>query len=408
MVYCFHDFNGKEGNALSWFTDSLREFWERGDKLLLTLCLILSGCGVVLIYSATHYANSIRSPLVQLFAIFLGVILYILLSSVDFELFTQKSWKFLFPFCVGFVLLTLTPLGVEHNGNRSWINIPGFPMTIQPAEIAKFFFILLLALQFSRQREAGISKPSSIFMTAGHTLFMCGVIAVASGDFGMAMIYVFIFAVMAWAAGVKLRWFVLAFGVIAVGAVLLWPRLSQDVHFLRFAVVIDHITGNQETIYQQTQGIGWQQSRSILAIGSGGLTGMGFLKGVQTQSPFKTSLPARSDDEIFAVCGEEFGLIGCLVLLGLLAAIILRCVWVARRANSYQSALMAMGVAGMLFAQVCVNVGMCLYIFPVVGITLPFVSSGGSSIITMFAAMGVVSSVKTRSLPSWLRDRSDL
>ena len=153
---------------------------------------------------------------------------------------------------------------------------------------------------------------------------------------------------------------------------------------------------------------GWQQTRSIMAIGSGGLWGQGYLKGIQTQSPYRTSLPARMDDEIFAVCGEELGLVGCLVLLALLAAIIIRCLWVARQASSYQSALMATGMAGMLAAQVCINVGMCLYLFPVVGITLPFVSAGGTSLITMFAAMGAVSSIKTRSLPSWLRDRSQL
>ena len=96
------------------------------------------------------------------------------------------------------------------------------------------------------------------------------------------------------------------------------------------------------------------------------------------------------------------------MLLLLLACIILRCVWVARRACSPQSALIAMGYAGMLLAQVGVNVGMCLYVFPVVGLTLPFISAGGSSIITMYAAMGLVSSIKMRSMPSWLRDRSQI
>ena len=94
------------------------------------------------------------------------------------------------------------------------------------------------------------------------------------------------------------------------------------------------------------------------------------------------------------------------VLLLLLGAIIARCIWVARRACSPQSAFIAMGYAGMLLAQVGVNVGMCLYVFPVVGLTLPFISYGGTSIVTMFAAMGIISSIKMRSLPSWLRDRS--
>jgi len=393
---------------LSWITDSLREFRARGDKLLLALCLILSGFGVALVYSATRFTNSNRSAIVQVIGILLGTVAYILLSSVDFELFTQKGWKLLLPFSVLFILSTRTLWGVEYNGNRSWLQIPHFPTTIQPAEVSKVFFILLLAYLFCRLRERGISKPSSILLTAGYTLFMCAVIAVASDDFGMALIYGLIFVVMAWAAGVKLRWFVLAFTVIAVAAVLLWPYLAQDVHFRRIAVVIDHLTGNPETIYEQTKSIGWQQTRSILAIGSGGLTGQGYLKGLQTQSLYRTSLPARMDDEIFAVCGEELGLLGCLTLLLLLAAIIIRCVWVAHQASSYQSALVAMGMAGMLAAQVCINVGMCLYVFPVVGITLPFVSAGGTSLITMFAAMGVISSIKTRSLPSWLRDRSSL
>lgn len=154
--------------------------------------------------------------------------------------------------------------------------------------------------------------------------------------------------------------------------------------------------------------IGWQQSRSIMAIGSGGLTGLGYLKGIQTQSKSESALNARHTDEIFAVCGEELGLVGCLLLLLILACIILRCVWVAHRACSAQSALIAMGYAGMLLVQVGINVGMCLYVFPLVGLTLPFFSYGGSSIVTMFAAMGIVSGIKMRSLPSWLRDRSKL
>lgn len=224
----------------------------------------------------------------------------------------------------------------------------------------------------------------------------------------MGLTYLFIFVVMAWTGGVKKRWFLLAAVVCVVGIVLIWPHVSDMYFMKRFTVVIDHILGNPDTIYEQTQDVGWQQTRSIMAIGSGGLTGMGYLQGIQTQSSYKQALPARETDEIFAVCGEEFGLVGCCLLLFMLALIILRCVWVARRACSPQSALIAMGYAGMLLAQVGVNVGMCLYLFPVVGLTLPFISYGGSSIVTMFAAMGIISGIKMRSLPSWLRDRNQL
>ena len=396
---------------MSWLKDSIRAFWRQGDRLLLSLCLLASGYGLVLIFSATRYlgqAGAMRSMIVQTVAILMGIVIYMLMSSVDIELFVDKSWKWLLLFNLAINALVRTPLGVEVNGNRSWLHIPGFPVNLQPAEIAKLTFVLLLAWQMSRLQERDISRPTSVFQIAGHTLFMFGVVAVTSGDFGMGLTYLMIFVVMAWCAGVKKRWFLLAAVVCVVGVVLIWPHVKDMYYMKRFTVVIDHILGNPDTIWEQTQGKGWQQSRSVLAIGSGGLTGMGYLQGIQTQSQYKQSLPARETDEIFAVCGEEFGLIGCLLLLALLAAIILRCVWVARRACSPQSAFIAMGYAGMLLTQVGINVGMCLYVFPVVGLTLPFISYGGSSIITMYAAMGVVSSIKMRSLPSWLRDRSRL
>ena len=101
-------------------------------------------------------------------------------------------------------------------------------------------------------------------------------------------------------------------------------------------------------------------------------------------------------------------MVGCLLLLALLTAIVVRCVWVSRRAGSPYCAYVCMGMAGMLMAQIVLNVGMCLYVLPVMGLTLPFISYGGSSIITLFAAMGIVSSTKARALPSWLRDRSQV
>ena len=398
---------------LSWLTDSIRSFFRKGDLVLLALCLSASGFGLVLIYSATRYTESPRFMPVQSIAIVLGVIAYIVMSSVDVELFTEKCWKFLLAFNMIFILLVRTPLGVAHGGNRSWIAIPGIPFEIQPAEIVKLTFILLLAWQFSQiqARERDISSVSSVLQTAGHTLLMFGLIAVASGDFGMGLTYLFIFAAVSWTAGVKKRWYLLAilvFAGLVVLIVLFWDKFSGIYFFKRIKVVIDHITGNPDTIYDQTMDAGWQQTKSITAIGSGQLTGMGYLNGNLTQSAYATSLPARYNDEIFAVCGEEFGFLGCIFLLLLMGAIILRCVWVARRACSPQSAYLVMGYAGMLLAQVGVNVAMCLYIFPVVGLTLPFVSYGGSSTITMYAAMGIVSSVKMRSLPSWLRDRSKL
>ena len=394
---------------MSLLLSPLREFCKKGDLLLLGLCLAASGYGLLLIFSATRYLDSNRYVLVQLLAIFLGVFAYILLTFVDFQLFVEKNWKWILAFNICFILLLLTPLGTDHGmGNRNWLSIPRFPIDIQPNEVVKLPFVLLMALQFARlhEREQDVSSIPSVAQTGGHAVFMLALIAAVCGDMGMCVVYMFIYAFMAWSAGVKIRWFVLVGGGLVLAAVILWlfilPETSwwTDYRIMRFRVVFDHDL--------DPLGRGYQQSRSILAIGSGQIFGQGYLNGTQTQALNNDALPARHTDLIFAVCGEELGLVGCALLLLLLGGIVLRCVWVSRQASSPFSAYVAMGMAGMLFTQIFLNVGMCLYVLPVMGLTLPFISYGGSSIITLYAAMGIVSSVKARTLPSWLRDRNPL
>lgn len=392
-------------------TQTLSTFFRKGDVLLLVLCLIASIFGLVLIFSATKYDEALHhsAPVKQALFICMGVVAYMILSFVDIELFVEKSWKWLFLFNVCFILLLLTPFGVgkETTGNNSWLDFPFLPVTIQPAEVAKLFFVLILAFQCARYREYGISRPSSVFWLAAHTLFMAALIAVVSGDFGMVLVYLLIFAIMSFAAGVKIRWFALGGVLIAAGiAALAVLSVKSEVFMQKFGYIIRRFT--EVFTRDDPQGAGWQQTRSILAIGSGQLTGQGYLQGVQTQSTSEQSLPARHTDEIFAVCGEEFGLIGCVLVLLLLSAIIIRCFWVGRTARSHFSAYIAIGYGAMLLIQTAINVAVCLYLFPVVGLTLPFFSYGGSSILTLFAAMGVVSGIKMRSLPSWLQDRSRL
>lgn len=391
----------------------IREFFRKGDLILLSLCLTASGFGLVLIYSATRWEDNNKALAVQLIGICLGVIAYLVLTFVDFQLFTEKNWKLLFVFSVLFILLLLTPLGLEIYGNRNWLQlsklIPGFPMNLQPNEIVKIPFILLLALQINKLQDRGsdISSIPSVLQIGGHTVFMLALIAVVCGDMGTCVVYMMIFVIMAWISGVKVRWFLLVGGGIVAAVLILWLFVLPDTSLwdsnyivMRFRVVLDHSLDPQDK--------GFQQTRSILAIASGQLFGQGFLKGIQTQADYSSALPARDTDFIFAVCGEEFGLVGCLLLLALLSLIVLRCIWVGRHASSPFSAYVCMGMAGMLLSQIILNVGMCLFVLPVMGLTLPFISYGGSSIITLFAAMGIVSSVKSKTLPSWLRDRSQV
>lgn len=393
---------------LSLLFSPIKEFFKKGDVILLGLCLATSTFGLALIYSATRYQQTVKPVIIQGIAILLGVVAYVLLTFVDFQLFTEKRWKLMLIASIVLLLLLLSPFGVERYGNRNWIQIPHFPMMIQPNEIVKIPFILILSLQIIKIQDRGysISSIPSVMQIAGFTVFMLGLIAAICHDMGTCAVYIMIFAFMAWTAGVKLRWFVLVGGGAVLAVVIFWlfflPETSLWTNFriMRFRVVLDHSL--------DPSNYGFQQTRSTLAIGSGKLFGQGYLKGIQTQASNSSALPVRDSDLIFAVCGEELGFVGCMALLLLLSGIVLRCIWVGRHASSPFSAYVCMGMAGMLLSQITFNVGMCLYVLPVMGLTLPFVSYGGSSILTLFAAMGIVSSVKARPMPSWLRDRSQV
>lgn len=372
--------------------DAARRFFHKGDMVLLSLCLAASAMGLVLIYSATRYEHTNRYVIVQAAGILIGVACYVLITLVDLQHITERTWPGMLAFNV-LIMLAIIPFGKSVGGNKNWIELPGLPVNIQPNEVVKLFFVILLAYQIYKLKEKSLlNHPGGVMSLALHTLFFAGLNMVITGDYGMSLIYILIFVVMAWCAGVKWWWFALALGVGGGAVGLLWSHLPG---YIRDRVMVVFLRNDP-------QGAGWQQEHSVLAIGSGGLTGQGFLQGSQTQ---KGTIPAQYTDEIFAVCGEEFGMIGCVLMIVLLCAIILRCFWVGRHAATPMTAIAAMGYGGMFLAQTVVNLAMCLYVFPVVGLTLPFFSYGGTSIITLFVAAGVVSSVKATETPSWLQDR---
>ena len=386
--------------------ESIKEFFRKGDMLLLGLCLLASGISLILIYSATQYLGTMSYVFKQAAFICVGVFLYFIATFVDIEFLMEKWWWFFLLLGLGVILLLATPLGEEINGNRSWIYFPGVPIGLQPGEIAKLSFVVVFSWLMNRERRLGAGRFAALLKYLLLTGVFAGLLAVLSGDFGMLLVYLFLFIILVWVGGASKWWFICGGGGIIVAAVALWkfvlPHTSlwTDYRIMRFRVVFDHSL--------DPLGADWQQTRSLLAIGSGQLTGMGYLKGKQTQSLSSTNLPERHTDMIFSVCGEEFGMIGCVLILILLCAIVLRCVWVSRRAKSHMSSYIAMGFAGMLIVQTVLNVAMCLFVGPVIGLTLPFISYGGSSTLTLFVAMGIVSGIKMRPLPSWLKDRSNL
>lgn len=376
--------------------ESFLDILRQADWLLLCLCCCASVYGLVMVASATNYIGSRKMVIVQACAIALGVCIYFLMSQIDLTE-AAKRWKWLLGFGIGFFLLLKTPLGIENNGNRAWIGISGFPVNIQPAEVVKLTFMLVLARQLVWLKEhRDLRSLKSILFLGGHLLLMVGLYYVISSDMGSALVYVFIFACMAFVAGVAIRWFVIALLGGGIGFYLLW-ELDKIPDYMkeRFRVVFDHDLDPLNA--------GWQQTRSLLALGGGKLTGQGLFNGIQTQSEYAGSLPFRYTDFIFSAIGEELGMLGCLAVLLLLGTIIVRCLVVARNARNRTEAYVCVGVAGMLIFQTISNIGMCLFVMPVIGLTLPFFSYGGSSIVTLFAAMGLVSSVQSHSLPDWLR-----
>lgn len=377
--------------------DFVLDILRQADLLLLALCCGTALFGIIMIASATNYMGTPRYVIVQFCATVLGVGLYFLVSLLDMgEL--SKKWKWIFLFNILFILLLKTPFGVDDGtGNRAWLKFPFLPVSIQPAEIIKMTFVLLLAKQLAwLKEERDLRSVSSIGMLAGHLLFMVGVYYVISGDMGSALVYIFIFACMCFAARVATRWFVMGLAGGSFAFYLLWELDFISGYMKdRFLTLFDHNL--------DPQGVSWHQNRSLLALGGGKLTGQGLFQGTQTQSEQSWSLPARHTDFIFSVIGEELGMLGCLLVIALLAAIIIRCLVIAKNAKSRMDAYICVGIAGMLIFQTIINIGMCLFIMPVIGLTLPFISYGGSSVVTLFAAMGMVSGVQKRSMPEWLR-----
>lgn len=373
----------------------LIDFIQQADLLLLGLCSAATLYGLVLIFSATRYLTpekGMRRMIIQSVALLLGVCVYIFFSMIDLEMI-MKKWRWILTFNVGFILLLVTPLGIgaEEVGNKAWLKFPGIPFQIGPAEVVKISFVMLLAKQMEwlLEEKHDLKSFRSAFFVAGHTLGLMGLYFLVSKDMGNALVFLFIFLCMAFVAGFALRWFVLLFAGSGAAFTLAWHfDLIYPYMKKRFLVLFDHDF--------EPQGTGWQQNRSLMAIGSGGIFGQGYLNGAQTQGS-STSLPAKQTDLIFSVTGEELGMIGCIVVMAFLVAIIFRILLVAKRAQTPFFRYTCVGMASILIFQTIINIGMCLFVMPTIGITLPFFSYGGSSIVTLFMAMGVVSNIKKRS-----------
>lgn len=367
----------------------LKDFLHRADMLLFALCLTCSVFGLVVISSATATSKegSAHYILIQIVAILIGIGLYVVLTVLDLDVIADK-WPILAGVSL-LLLLALVPFGVDDGtGNKSWIRFLG--IGVQPSEIVKVIFTVLMAKHISYLKEyKNLNHVFSVAQLAVHFFLPFALIVIISGDLGSALIFFFLFVVMLFAAGLRFYWFVLGAAAMAGVIPLAWQYLLKDYQKAR-------ILAPYTTNVDRYDDVIWQAKQSKLALASGQLTGTGLFHGPQTQSQ---AVPEQQTDFIFAVIGEELGMIGCCVVIALLLAIIIRCVKVGLRSKNSMSCLVCLGVASIFLFQTFINIGMCMGLTPVIGLTLPFFSYGGSSMFSLFAAAGLVSGVKFRPKP---------
>ena len=367
---------------------SVRDFFRKGDLLLLLLCVLATGFGIVIIASATNYYGYTRYVLTQSFALLPGILFYFLFTLLDIDIFAERR-DLLFIFNLVLMLLII-PFGIAGpTGQRSWIHLPGMPFNMQPGEICKIPFIIILAKTMSIHREH-ISSLRSISQMGAHLVFIVALILALCRDTGVALVYVFITVVMAYLGGVKLWWFLAGLAGIGAFGPLAWKYVINEDQKNRILMVFD------PTIDQEGLSIRWHTKQSLYSLSNGGLTGQGLFHGTMTGNH---SIAAQHTDFIFSAIGEELGILGCLFTLLLLTAIIARCIYVGVKTPNYMNRLICIGIASTMVFQVLINVGMCIGVFPVIGLTLPFISYGGSSVVTTFLAMGLISGIHMRPDP---------
>lgn len=368
------------------FLDELKDFSKKGDMILLVLCWIVAAFGLVVISSATQapkYGGSFRYITVQTVSIVLGTLMYVAFSSIDLELLSEYRLVMVIFNCF-LLLMLLSPLGTDNDsGNRSWIDL-GI-INVQPAEICKITYILIMASVMSSHQNR-ISHPISVAHMLLHLGLLVGLNLVISSDMGVSLIFVFIFIGMTFTGGVSLWWFAAAIGGIGAMMPILWQFLDTYQRN-RILILFD------DSIDPQGINERFHSIMNLKSLTGGGMTGQGLFNGNRTK---EGALFAQHTDYIFSAVGEELGFIGCVVIMLMELAIIARCIYVGIRCHDYMRRLVCFGVASSLMFQVLINVGMCIGVMPVIGLTLPLISYGGSSVVTIFAMLGLVSGAYAR------------
>lgn len=355
---------------------------HRPDYVLLIICALLLGIGLVVVFSISPALGAQKNVSdyyfvnKQLIAIVLGVISFLAVSSMS-----PKTWRrFEIPLIVAALVaaIAVRVIGEEVNGAYRWVQLGG--LSFQAAELIKFALIVWLAGFLADKKRSGGLEDKAALKPLLIALGLIGVIVVfLQSDLGSGAVMVAIMGAMAFVAGLPLKRVLIAVGVIMLG-------LALAISFSPYR------RERVQTFLQPTsdcQGIGYQSCQALIAVGSGGVFGLGLGQSVQAYG----YLPEAGNDSIFAIYAEKFGFIGSVVLLGLFVGLFARIVKILDKAPDDYSKLLVVGVLAWLSTQAIINIGAMLGLLPLKGITLPFISYGGTSLIFVTAAIGVVFSV---------------
>lgn len=351
------------------------------DWVLFLLTAAAAIFGIIAIYSATRSLGSVSKVLIQSGALIVGIALTVGLTLFDYEQFEVLS-KYIYVLGIALLILVLI-LGKSGDwGARSWIRIG--PIGLQPAEIVKVCFIITFA-HFLQKTGDNLNHPLNVLKALLHVGILAGLIMLQP-DAGSTMVLVFIFICMIFTAGLSFKYILPAAGIGLASLPLVYFFVLSEFQKNRIRTFLNPELDPLNTGYNVIQ--------SKIAVGSGQVFGKGYLQGIQNQMGH---LPTKHTDFIFSTISEEFGFIGAILLILLLFAIIFKCISVAQKADTPFGKYICVGVAAMFIFHTVENVGMCMGLLPVTGIPLPFISYGGSSLVTNMIAIGLVMSVSYRS-----------
>ncbi len=355
--------------------------WRYFDLWLLAAVLLLTAYGVLMIRSAVTGAPAFESyPSDQIQWAVIGLVIMLFLAAVDYRILTSAHW-YIYAGLVALLVFVVVG-GQINNDARRWIQVTS-TIQIQPSEFGRIFIAVTFA-QFLANRRQLMGQFSNTLLTLLYFGVPVGLIFIQP-NLGMTILFMFIWFVMMWLAGLPVRHFVVL--ILGGSAVLLsvFPFLA-DYQRGRITTFLFPEAANEADLFNIIQ--------AEISVGSGGLWGKGYLQGTQSQLGF---LRVQHTDFIFSMITEEMGLIfGSLVVISLLGFILWRIMRAAVVSPDPAGKLICAGIAAVLFFQIVVSVGMNVRLLPVTGLTLPFVSYGGSSLVTLFMGIGIVQSVLMR------------